>query len=208
MLNNTVSNILEDNMPIVAESLPKRENELREAFWDQVSSFPEGDKIKRCLQCGSCTGSCPVSFAMDITPRETVALFRAGMIEEILQSKTIWICASCYSCTVRCPVGIRVTDSLYALKRTAIDRKILPSHFPVPALSQAFISSIKKYGRNYELGLGFRYYLRASIFKLLSSIGFGLKMIRLGRLGLLPGKIKRINEVRAIIDKANQMGEH
>jgi quinone-modifying oxidoreductase subunit QmoC len=195
-------------MPSISEPLPKREAELREVFWDQVSSFPEGDKIKRCIQCGSCTGSCPVSFAMDITPRETVALFRAGMLEEILRSRTIWICTSCYSCTVRCPVGIRVTDSLYALKRTAIHHKILPANSPVPTLSTAFISSIRKYGRNYELGLGIKYYLRSSIFKLISSIGFGLKMIRLGRLGLLPNKIKRINEVRAIIDKANQMGEH
>jgi heterodisulfide reductase subunit C len=192
-------------MPIDYELHQKRESELRSAFWDQVRSFPDGQKIKNCIQCGTCTGSCPVSYAMDITPRETVALFRAGRLEDILHSRTIWICASCYSCTVRCPVGIRVTDTLYALKRIGIDKKIYPDHFPVYALSKAFISNIYKYGRNFELGLGVRYLLKASPMKLLSGAGFGMAMMSRGRMPLKPYRINRINEVRAIIDRANQM---
>lgn len=190
-------------------TIPQRtEQELRDAFWEQVHSFPEGDKIKQCLQCGTCTGTCPVSDVMDITPRQTIAMFRAGLLKEILNSRTIWICASCYSCTVRCPVGIRVTDTLYALKRLAMEKKIYPDNFPVYALSQAFIKNVYKYGRNYELGLGIKYFLKASILKLLGSAGVGMAMITRGRMGLLPQKIKKIDEVQAIIDKANQLGEH
>ena len=189
------------------EKMPRREAELREAFWDQVRSFPEGDKINHCLQCGSCTGTCPVSYAMDITPRETVALFRAGMLEEILRSRTIWICASCYSCTVRCPVGIRVTDTLYALKRLALEQEILPDKLPIPHLSKTFVDTICRYGRNYELGLGVKYYLRTDWLKLLSNMALGSSLIRLGRFGLLPKKIKRIHEIKAIVERANKMGE-
>lgn len=190
-------------------TIPQRtEQELRDAFWEQVHSFPEGDKIKQCLQCGTCTGTCPVSDVMDITPRQTIAMFRAGLLKEILNSRTIWICASCYSCTVRCPVGIRVTDTLYALKRLAMEKKIYPDNFPVYALSQAFIKNVYKYGRNYELGLGIKYFLKASILKLFGSAGVGMAMITRGRMGLLPQKIKKIDEVQAIIDKANQLGEH
>jgi len=190
-------------------AIPQRtEQELRDAFWEQVHSFPEGDKIKQCLQCGTCTGTCPVSDVMDITPRQTIALFRAGHLMEILNSRTIWICASCYSCTVRCPVGIRVTDTLYALKRIAMEKKIYPDKFPVYALSQAFIKNVYKYGRNYELGLGIRYFLKAGIAKLFGNTGVGLAMITRGRMGIFPQKIKKIDEVRAIIDKANQLGEN
>ena len=185
----------------------KTEQELRDAFWKQVHSFPEGDKIKSCLQCGTCTGTCPVSDVMDITPRQTVALFRAGHLTDILNSRTIWICASCYSCSVRCPVGIRVTDTLYALKRIAMEKKIYPDKFPVYALSRAFIKNVYRYGRNYELGLGIRYFLKANVMKLVTNMGFGFSMITRGRLGLIPKKIKKINEVRAIIDRANQFGE-
>jgi len=188
-------------------AFPQREADLRTAFWDQVSSFPDGEKIKLCLQCGTCTGACPVSYVMDITPRETVALFRAGYIKEILRSRTIWLCASCYSCTVRCPVGIRVTDTLYALKRIAMERKIYPARFPVHSLSRTFTDNVYKYGRNYELGLGLRYFLSTNIVKLFSNFGFGLSMIRRGRMGLLPTKLKRINQIKAIITKANEFGE-
>jgi len=195
-------------MATVVEQYPPREAELREAFWEQVSSFPEGDKIKNCLQCGTCTGTCPVSYTMDITPRQTIALFRAGMLTDILNSRTIWICASCYSCTVRCPVGIRVTDTLYALKRIAMERKIFPRKFPVPALSKTFINNVYRYGRNYELGLGLQYFLRADIVKLITNIRYGWSLIRRGRLGLIPHRIRRVNEIRAIIRRAEQMGEY
>lgn len=187
--------------------MPPLEQDLRDAFWRQVSSFPEGHRIKQCLQCGTCTGTCPVSYAMDITPRQTVALFRAGMLEEILASKTIWLCASCYSCTVRCPSGIRVTDTMYALKRIAMERHIYPTRFPVHSLSSSFAHYVYRYGRNYELGLGIRYYLRSHFVKMFTSIGYAAAMIRRGRLALLPARIRRIQEIRAIIDRANTFGE-
>jgi heterodisulfide reductase subunit C len=184
-----------------------KEADLRAAFWSQVSSFPDGGKIKLCLQCGTCTGSCPVSYAMDITPRQTIALFRAGMVEDILRSRAIWICAACYSCTVRCPVGIKVTDTLYALKRLAMEKQIYPLRFSVHSLSKAFAKSVYRYGRNFELGLGIRYFLSTDIVKLFSNFKFGLMMIGKRRLGLIPRRLKRIGQIRAIIEKANQFGE-
>ena len=189
------------------EAFPQKETELRAAFWDQVGSFAEGYKIKRCLQCGTCTGTCPVSYAMDITPRQLIAMFRAGQIEDILQSRTIWLCASCYSCTVRCPAGIKVTDTIYSLKRIAMKKKIYPRRFPVYSLSQAFTNNIYKYGRNYELGLGLKYFAATSFVKLFSNAGFGLSMYRRGRLALLPKRLKRIRDIQAIIRKANEFEE-
>ena len=183
------------------------EAELRDAFWRQVDVIPDGHKINLCLQCGTCTGSCPVSYAMDITPRQTIALFRAGMLEDILHSRTIWICASCYSCTVRCPVGIKVTDTMYALKRLAMEKKVYPAKFAVHTLSKAFIDNVYKYGRNYELGLGLKYFLKSNVMKLFANTGFALTMFRHGRLGLLPSRIKRVDQVRAIIKRANQIPE-
>jgi heterodisulfide reductase subunit C len=186
---------------------PQKEADLRATFWDQVSSFPDGEKVKLCLQCGTCTGTCPVSYAMDITPRQMVALFRAGHIEDILKSRAIWLCASCYSCTVRCPVGIKVTDTLYALKRVAMEKGIYPLQFPVHTLSKAFTRSVYKHGRNYELGLVIKYFFSTNIVKLFSNAIFGMTMITRGRLGIIPRKLKRIGQIRAIINKASQFGE-
>lgn len=190
------------------QTLSPSEAELRAAFWEQVDSFPDGHKIKKCLQCGTCTGACPVSEFMDITPRQTIAMFRAGRLNDILRSKTIWMCASCYSCTVRCPSGIKVTDTMYALKRLALQRKIFPPNFPVHTLSSTFMQNVYKYGRNYELGLGIKYLMRSDFVKLFTIAGYGLSLIRRGRMGLLPKRIKRINQIQAIIKKANEFGEH
>ncbi|HEY3296894.1 MAG TPA: 4Fe-4S dicluster domain-containing protein [bacterium] len=190
------------------EPAVKTEAELRASFWQQVKSIPHGEKLKECIQCGTCTGSCPVSYIMDTTPRQNVALLRAGRIEDILQSRSIWLCASCYSCTVRCPAEIKITDMMYALKRLAMEKKIYPEKFPVYALSKAFIDNVYKYGRNYEMGLGIRYLLKVSPLKLAGSAGFGIAMMSRGRLGVLPKTIKKVDEVRAIIDRAKQLGEH
>lgn len=193
---------------LATRSRPRSEAELRAAFWDQVATFPDGEKIRQCIQCGTCSGSCPVASAMDLMPREVVALFRAGFLEEILRSRTIWMCASCYACTVRCPAGIRVTDSLYALKRLATQKGVFPEDNHVHALSEAFAQNIHAYGRNWELWLGIKYYLTTRPRRLLSPNlqKFALAMVRRKRLALRPGRVRRIGEIREIVRKAEEIG--
>jgi len=187
--------------------LPRRESDLRAAYWDQVRTFPDGDRVRNCIQCGSCSGSCPVSYAMDISPRQIVALFRAGYLEEVLRSRSIWICASCYACTVRCPAGIRVTDNIYALKRVATRMHVLPD-FPAHVMAEAFAGNLRRFGRNWELWLGMRYLLQAQPAALLSPrmLRFALAMMRRRRLGVLPSRIKGVGEIRAIVRRAEELG--
>ena len=47
--------------------------------------------------------------------REIIAALRAGMLDRVLNSNTVWLCTSCYSCYVRCPAGIPYTDVMYEL---------------------------------------------------------------------------------------------
>ncbi|MCX6827854.1 MAG: hypothetical protein NT002_01015 [candidate division Zixibacteria bacterium] len=49
--------------------------------------------------------------------------------------------------------------------------------------------------------------MSTDIVKLFSNIGYGLRMIKRGRLAIIPKKLKRINQIRAIIEKANQFEE-
>ncbi len=185
--------------------LPASEQELRRTFLEQAHLVPGGERIARCIQCGTCTGSCPVSYAMDISPRMVIALFRAGEIGQILRSRTIWICASCYMCTTRCPQAIKITDILYALKRTAMDQGLFPERFPVYLLSKIFVRNVNRYGRNQEVLLLMLYYLRRNPFKLLRLLPFGITMLRKGRLSLLPSKIKGIATVRKILDASKAL---
>ncbi|MFB0564360.1 MAG: 4Fe-4S dicluster domain-containing protein [Candidatus Aminicenantaceae bacterium] len=186
-------------------ALGKKERELRDLFLLQVSNIPGGESIKKCIQCGSCTGSCPVSYTMDITPREIIALFRAREIESILSSRTIWICASCYACTVRCPQGVQVTDIIYTLKRLALDKNIFPKRFPVYALSKSFVAITNRYGRSYEPGLILFYFLKTNPLKLMGMIPLFLRLISKGRIGFVPKKIKGTKTFSEILKEAEIM---
>ena len=182
--------------------MPATERELRQAFLTEVERIPGGELLNRCIQCGTCSGSCPVTYAMDYSPRQVIGLFRAGAIEPLLRSRTIWICASCYACTARCPSGIKVTDLLYALKRTAISKRILPEKYPVYVLSQTFVDMVRRYGRNFETRLLVSFYLRTAPFRLLTRVRDAFALWRHGRLPARPQKIRGIAGLRRIIAKA------
>ncbi len=182
--------------------LPQAEKELREAFLTEAARIPGGELLNRCIQCGTCSGSCPVTYAMDYSPRQVIAMFRAGAIEPLLRSRTIWICASCYSCTTRCPADIKITDLLYALKRIAIEKKIFPRRFPVYVLSETFTDMVRRHGRNHETGLLLRFFLKTRPFKLLSMAKDGLALWWHGRMPFKPRKIRGLEGLRRIIAKA------
>ena len=182
----------------------KTEQELHAAFLAEVDRIPGGERLRRCIQCGTCTGSCPVSYAMDLTPREVVAYFRAGALDPILRSRTIWVCASCYQCTTRCPANIKITDLLYALKRVAYDRRVFPDRFPVYVMSETFVGQIKKYGRNHEAELLRRYFFKTGIGRMFKQMPVASKLWKKGRIRLSPARIKGIDGLRRIIARAEQ----
>ncbi|MDY6880100.1 MAG: 4Fe-4S dicluster domain-containing protein [Desulfatiglans sp.] len=77
-----------------------------------------GQNIFTCMQCGMCTGSCPMTEQIDASPRRIMRMVQYGLEEKICEYKTFWTCASCYNCSVNCPRGIdiaRVMESLRLL---------------------------------------------------------------------------------------------
>src|SRR5664279_6065208 len=126
----------------------------------QVSERPGCEGVFSCLQCGACSGACPLSIYMDYSPRRIVALVREGFRKDALSSKTIWLCASCYSCAVHCPRQIHITDIMYSLKREAIQYQLYPARLPVPILAQEFCKMIRRSGRSSEFWVVLRMVLR------------------------------------------------
>lgn len=185
--------------------MSKSEAVLRRVFLEQVNLIPAGERINRCIQCGTCTGSCPVSYAMDISPRQLIALFRAGEMERIMKSRTIWICASCYSCTTRCPSGIKITDIIYALKRTAMEKNLKAAEPQVQTLARTFTENLMKYGRLHEGTLIRKYYTRTNVRKFFDLIPLGRKMLKTKRLQILPKRIKARESLARIIRKAQEI---
>lgn len=177
-------------------------------FLEEVCAIPGGEKVRLCIQCGACAGSCPTANIMDHTPRQIFAMVRAGLKEEVLSSNAIWFCVSCYKCTVRCPQGIRQTDIMYALKRLSIKYKYYPKNIHEPLLSKTFIKVVNKYGRNFEPEFLLKFFLRTNPLNLIKYFPFGLKLLASKRFSLFPGRIKKKKEFKIVIDKALELGEY
>jgi heterodisulfide reductase subunit C len=178
-------------------------------FEEVVNATPGGPtNLELCLQCGTCGGSCPSGADMDHTPRALFAMISAGMKKQVLSSNTPWYCVSCYYCTVRCPQEIHITDLMYTLKRMAIKEGYYreSTAADVPDFSQTFIGYVENYGRSFEFGLATRYHLAHHPLDMIKMAPMGLGMWRKGRMDLTPKRIKNLNQLKAILEKAKQLG--
>ena len=88
-------------------------------------------KAYLCLECGKCTGVCPVSrFNRGYSPRILVnKSLKSGNLD-LLKDKNIWACLTCKLCDERCPAGIEYIDLTLATRLEAqkIGEEAMCSH--------------------------------------------------------------------------------
>jgi len=181
------------------------------SFVEEVAATAGGEHILSCIQCGVCTGTCPVAGEMEFPPRKIIALIRAGARDEVLSSSSMWHCLSCYMCTVRCPRGIKPTELVHALESLANQQGISIKGTRTPAMYRSFVSSIKGNGRVHEFGMMLRFYLSIKAYLLTNPLAT-LKMLPLGlrlflhrRMPLLPKKVKGRKDLAKIIQKFREV---
>ncbi len=87
------------------------------------------EKILACINCGTCTGSCPSGRRTAFRTRLAIRKILTGD-ESILKDIDIWLCSTCYYCYERCPRDIPVTDMIIKLRNIAVEEGyILDNHF-------------------------------------------------------------------------------
>jgi heterodisulfide reductase subunit C len=177
----------------------KYEAERVKGFGREIMSVPGCEKLASCIQCGTCSGTCPLSVYMAHSPRQIMALVRADFKDEVLRSNSIWLCASCYACTAECPREIRVTDIMYALKLRAIREGAYPRRFPIPILAKEFSRMVRSKGRITETLLVMRLFMKANLRAVLGAWRQGLGLIRTGRFVILHERIERRAELEKML---------
>lgn len=182
----------------------KYEADRVKGFGREVMSVPGCEQLESCIQCGTCSGVCPLSIYMDFSPRQVMALTRSDFKNEVLRSHTIWLCASCYDCTVECPRQIRITDIMYELKQRAIKERIYPERFAIPVLARSFYDMVHKRGRITESWLVVRMLLRTSIASGFGMWRLGLGLLKTGRFSLKMESIKRHDELERMMKVADR----
>lgn len=185
----------------------KYESELDLGFGEQIASNAYGQKLLSCIQCGTCSSTCPLSDYMDFTPRKIIAMTREGFKDEVLNSLTIWLCSSCYACTVKCPRQIHITDVMYTLKREAIARGVYPKRYPIPIFSREFFNLVRKQGRNSEAYLLIKFYMKTNLIKMFDQAKLGLRLMRTGRFSFRRDKIENIARLQRLLKSAESKRE-
>lgn len=181
------------------------QSELDPGFGEHIAKLAYGEKLFSCIQCGTCSGTCPVSPYMDYTPRRIIAMIREGFRAEVLNSLTIWLCSSCYSCTVECPREIKITDVMYALKQEAMATGVYPKRFPVPVLAREFFRGVKRTGRNSEGPLMVRFFLKTfNPLGMLKNTPIAWRLFWTGRLSLFEEHMRQKGVVRTLLQAAKR----
>jgi heterodisulfide reductase subunit C len=179
-------------------------------FQDEVLNLlhdTEGNLLNVCMQCGTCSGTCPVAGFMDQAPRRLIGAIHAGLKERVLKSNAFWYCASCYQCTVRCPRGIDVAEMMYALKRFSMWTSQRPDGAIGPVFSETFVKTIVKSGRSYEPVLATSYLFTYGLPEMLQEAQTATSLMLKGRLPLLPPRIKRLENFQRVIRRIIPLGD-
>ena len=89
---------------------------------------------------------------MDMLPSQVIRFAQLGLVDRLLESKTIWLCAACQTCYTRCPKGVDLSRIMEALREILMYEQ--GSHINYDQISpeelvewpqQAFIGSFRKY---------------------------------------------------------------
>jgi heterodisulfide reductase subunit C len=161
--------------------------------------------VSACIQCGTCSGSCPNAHAMDYTPRQLWRMVQMGEQDRIFESKTFALCSACYTCSLRCPRGLPLTDAMAALKQAAA-RANVPAFRSSARFYRSFLESVRRHGRVRESEFMTLYFLAMKNPLLpMKFAPLGLKLMGKGKLQMaLPTGAGR-GTLKAIFDKVAEV---
>jgi quinone-modifying oxidoreductase subunit QmoC len=151
------------------------------------ANVEEGEWVKMCMQCGVCSGSCPLGPHWEHPPQEIFMMIRAGQRDKVLKSDSMWMCTSCYNCIVRCPRDIPITHVMHGLAHYADRLGLAPKNQPTRKFALMFWNNLAKDGRVNEPVLGVKLYFMNGF---VEGVKTALKMAPVG-LNML--KTKRFN---------------
>jgi Fe-S oxidoreductase len=94
-----------------------------------------GEAFESCMQCGVCTGVCPVGEIADYSPRQIIRNVALDRASNVSVDEASWSCATCNSCVEHCPRGIGILDLLKSVRGHVVQAGLLPKSFDKPVKS-------------------------------------------------------------------------
>lgn len=173
--------------------ISQKEIQVDSSFAEEIRKR-SGENVFLCYQCKKCASGCPSRNFMDHTPTELMRYIQLGMVDEAMKKNTIWYCLSCQTCTARCPQDIDIAHVVDTIRIIVQERKIKAETKNERLFNWLWMKILKYMGRMYEVGLtGTLNLFTGRPFK---DMTLGVKMIRKGKLKLLPSFKKPLTMIK------------
>ena len=79
-----------------------------------------------CIQCGKCTGGCPVSITTPLNIRYLIYETLVGALPEAEHMEELWDCTCCFTCVERCPKDVRPAELIIGIRGQLVESGKIP----------------------------------------------------------------------------------
>lgn len=92
----------------------------------EMQGFIQKYDLLGCIQCGRCTGGCPVTVRTNLNVRRFVYdAIDQSMLDNLAKLPEIWDCTACNTCAVRCPKGLKPVEVLIGLRNILVESGVI-----------------------------------------------------------------------------------
>lgn len=128
---------------------------MKDRFLSEEILRISGVNPRKCMKCGKCSATCPAYDEMEYHPHQFVSMVQQGRIQELMQSKSIYMCLSCFACVDRCPRNVEPARLVEAVRLAVIRQQGMSHMRPDDVVSllnpqlpqQAIVSAMRKYNK-------------------------------------------------------------
>lgn len=79
-----------------------------------------------CIQCGKCSGGCPVSIKTALNVRYLIYETLLGVLPELERMEELWDCTCCFTCVERCPKDVKPAELIIGLRSMLVESGRIP----------------------------------------------------------------------------------
>jgi Fe-S oxidoreductase len=91
-------------------------------------TFAHDYQLNVCIQCGTCTGGCPVKFRSPLNMRRLVRETSFTAIPaSVFKRPELWACTTCSTCSLRCPAGVKNVEFIMGIRNYLANQGEVPS---------------------------------------------------------------------------------
>jgi len=85
--------------------------------------FVQEHGLYACIQCGKCTGGCPMAIKTRLNPRSIIyRLLIAGNGFDLEGRDELWDCTTCATCSSRCPKQVNPMEAVIGMRSAFVEK--------------------------------------------------------------------------------------